>query len=98
MTILERMYIDDPARFAPMPSRVSAQEAEAFRCKLQAVSPELAEEFRYLWGRLCFQQREQLAALFAQGARLCGAVLILYFFMVFLSTALFLIMGNGGMA
>ena len=69
MTVLERMYLHDPAQFAPMPSRVSEAEAEAFRRKLQEISPELAEEFRYLWGRLCFQRQEQLAALFAQGAR-----------------------------
>lgn len=38
----------------------------------------------------------QLCRLFAEGARLCAAVLILYFFMIFLSTALLLLMGNGG--
>ena len=68
-SILERMYLHDPAQFAPMPSRVSAQEAEEFRRKLQDVSPALAEEFRYLWSRLCFQEQQRLAALFAQGAR-----------------------------
>ena len=33
---------------------------------------------------------------FAGGARLCGSVLVLYFFMVLLSTALLLITGTGG--
>ena len=39
-------------------------------------------------GRLCH--------LYGEGARLCASILILYFFMVFLSTALLLITGNGG--
>lgn len=39
-------------------------------------------------GRLCH--------LYGEGTRLCASVLILYFFMVFLSTALLLITGNGG--
>ncbi len=39
-------------------------------------------------GRIC--------KLFAEGAKLCGSILTLYFFMVFLSTALLLITGNGG--
>lgn len=39
-------------------------------------------------GRIC--------RLFAEGTRLCGSVLTLYFFMVFLSTALMLVTGNGG--
>lgn len=38
----------------------------------------------------------QICRNFAQGARLCGSVLTLYFFMVFLSTALLLITGTGG--
>lgn len=42
------------------------------------------------------KQCSQLCRLYAEGARLCGAVLVLYFFMVFLSTALLLISGNAG--
>ena len=42
------------------------------------------------------KQCAQLCRLYFEGARLCGAVLILYFFMVFLSTALLLLAGNGG--
>lgn len=38
----------------------------------------------------------QICHSFAQGARLCGSILTLYFFMVFLSTALLLITGTGG--
>lgn len=38
----------------------------------------------------------QICRSFAQGARLCGSILTLYFFMVFLSTALLLITGTGG--
>lgn len=38
----------------------------------------------------------QICTLYAEGAQLCGAVLVLYFFMVFLSTTLLLITGNGG--
>lgn len=38
----------------------------------------------------------QICRNFAQGARLCGSILTLYFFMVFLSTALLLITGTGG--
>lgn len=38
-------------------------------------------------GRLCW--------LYAEGAGLCGSVLVLYFFLVFLSTALLLLTGNG---
>lgn len=41
-------------------------------------------------GRIC--------RLFADGARLCGSILTLYFFMIFLSTALLLLIGNGGYA
>lgn len=39
-------------------------------------------------GRIC--------RLFAWGAKLCSSILTLYFFMIFLSTALLLIIGNGG--
>lgn len=39
-------------------------------------------------GRLC--------RLYFEGTRLCASVLVLYFFMVFLSTALLLVSGNGG--
>ena len=42
------------------------------------------------------KQCGQICKLFGEGARLCGAVLILYFFMVILSTALLLIGGKGG--
>lgn len=42
------------------------------------------------------KQCGQLCRLFADGARLCGSILTLYFFMVFLSTLLLLITGNGG--
>lgn len=38
----------------------------------------------------------QICRNFAQGARICGSILTLYFFMVFLSTALLLISGTGG--
>ncbi len=38
----------------------------------------------------------QICRNFAQGARLCGSILTLYFFMVFLSTTLLLITGTGG--
>ena len=38
----------------------------------------------------------QLCRLYFEGARLCGSVLVLYFFMIFLSTALLLLAGNGG--
>lgn len=37
-----------------------------------------------------------LCRLYLEGTKLCGSVLVLYFFMVFLSTALLLITGNGG--
>lgn len=42
------------------------------------------------------KQCAQICRSFAEGARLCGSVLTLYFFMVFLSTALLLITGMGG--
>lgn len=42
------------------------------------------------------RQCGRICRLLADGARLCAAILILYFFMVFLSTALMLVMGNGG--
>lgn len=42
------------------------------------------------------KQCGQLCHLYFEGAKLCASVLILYFFMVFLSTALLLISGNGG--
>lgn len=42
------------------------------------------------------QQCWQICRSFAQGARLCGSILTLYFFMVFLSTALLLLTGTGG--
>lgn len=42
------------------------------------------------------KQCGQLCKLYFEGARLCVSVLTLYFFMVFLSTALLLISGNGG--
>lgn len=42
------------------------------------------------------QQCWQICRSFAQGSRLCGSILTLYFFMVFLSTALLLITGTGG--
>ncbi len=38
----------------------------------------------------------QICRSFAQGVRLCGSILTMYFFMVFLSTALLLITGTGG--
>ena len=37
-----------------------------------------------------------ICTLFAEGAGLCGSVLVLYFFMVFFSTVLLLVTGNGG--
>lgn len=42
------------------------------------------------------KQCGQLCHLYFEGARLCASVLILYFFMIFLSTALLLVTGNGG--
>lgn len=42
------------------------------------------------------KQCGRLCQLYFEGARLCASVLILYFFMVFLSTALLLLTGNGG--
>ena len=42
------------------------------------------------------KQCSQICKLFGEGARLCGAVLMLYFFMVILSTMLLLLGGNGG--
>lgn len=42
------------------------------------------------------KQCRQICGSFAQGARLCGSILTLYFFMIFLSTALMLITGTGG--
>lgn len=42
------------------------------------------------------RQCGQICRLFADGARLCGSILTLYFFMVFLSTLLLLLLGNGG--
>lgn len=42
------------------------------------------------------KQGGRLCRLYFEGARLCASVLVLYFFMVFLSTALLLISGNGG--
>ena len=42
------------------------------------------------------RQCGQICRLFADGSRLCGSILTLYFFMVFLSTLLLLLMGNGG--
>ncbi len=40
----------------------------------------------------------KLCRLYFEGAGLCGAVLVLYFFITFLSTALLLLAGNGGFA
>lgn len=42
------------------------------------------------------RQCGQICHLFAEGSSLCGSVLILYFFLVFLSTMLLLITGSGG--
>lgn len=42
------------------------------------------------------KQCAQLCRLYYEGTKLCASVLILYFFMVFLSTALLLISGSGG--
>lgn len=42
------------------------------------------------------RQCGQICRLFADGAKLCGSILTLYFFMVFLSTLLLLLLGNGG--
>lgn len=38
----------------------------------------------------------EICSLFAEGARLCASVLVLYFFMVFFSTVMLLVTGNGG--
>ena len=40
----------------------------------------------------------RLCRLYFEGTRLCGSVLVLYFFITFLSTALLLLAGNGGFA
>lgn len=42
------------------------------------------------------KQSGRLCKLYFEGTRLCASVLVLYFFMVFLSTALLLVSGNGG--
>lgn len=42
------------------------------------------------------KQCGRLCRLYFEGTRLCASVLVLYFFMVFLSTALLLVSGNGG--
>lgn len=42
------------------------------------------------------RQCGRLCRLYGEGSRLCASVLVLYFFMVFLSTALLLLTGNGG--
>lgn len=42
------------------------------------------------------KQCSQLCKLYFEGSKLCLSVLVLYFFMVFLSTALLLVAGNGG--
>lgn len=42
------------------------------------------------------KQCGRLCRLYWEGTKLCASVLVLYFFMVFLSTALLLISGNGG--
>lgn len=42
------------------------------------------------------KQCGQICKLYAEGSRLCGSILTLYFFMVFLSTTLLLLTGNGG--
>lgn len=42
------------------------------------------------------RQCGQICHLFAEGASLCGSVLVLYFFLVFLSTMLLMITGSGG--
>lgn len=42
------------------------------------------------------KQCGQLCRLYFEGTKLCASVLVLYFFMVFLSTAFLLISGNGG--
>lgn len=42
------------------------------------------------------KQCGQLCKLYFEGTKLCMSVLVLYFFMVFLSTALLLVAGNGG--
>ena len=42
------------------------------------------------------KQCGRLCRLYGEGSRLCVSVLALYFFMVFLSTALLLLAGNGG--
>lgn len=42
------------------------------------------------------KQCGRLCRLYGEGSRLCASVLVLYFFMAFLSTALLLLTGNGG--
>ena len=43
------------------------------------------------------KQCAQLCRLYFEGVQLCGSMLVLYFFMIFLSTALLLLAGNGGL-
>lgn len=43
------------------------------------------------------KQCAQLCRLYFEGVQLCGSMLVLYFFMIFLSTALLLLTGNGGL-
>lgn len=64
-----------------------------FRCLLFYLSFSLAEIIAAGSGQ---KQCRQICESFAQGTRLCGSILTLYFFMVFLSTALLLITGTGG--
>lgn len=63
------------------------------RCLLYYLSFSLASIMAAGSGQ---KQCLQICHHFAQGARLCGSILTLYFFMVFLSTALLLITGTGG--
>lgn len=64
-----------------------------FRCLLFYLSFSLAGIIAAGSGQ---KQCRQICDSFAQGTRLCGSILTLYFFMVFLSTALLLITGTGG--
>lgn len=64
-----------------------------FRCLLFYLSFSLAGIIAAGSGQ---KQCRQICESFAQGTRLCGSILTLYFFMVFLSTALLLITGTGG--
>ena len=68
-SLLERLYLHDPAQFTPPVSRVDDHDFEQLYRKIRELSPELANEFKILTNRMRIHEQQQLAALFAQGAR-----------------------------